>query len=627
MRVSKRLISLLILISTLLAACRANSPADLREEQVASSPTPEEATPTAEILLTSTPLPTATPVPSPTPTPLPEIIEKETLPLVQVVSYNYLDTGELTEIKRKVVSSETRLAAVWGCYLGKGSISTCEKPLLAIMDVDSGKKLFELEPLTTIVEVMQFSPDNRILAIAGCHTPIYYYGEPDTSCTEPRVWMVDTTTGEITYELKRFSSAAKSLVFSPDGSRLYTSVFYFKKINYTDNSIRIWDVASGDEIGEIHPDITNCTQVTLGITPDGHYLITRYVQVCTGELQIKWWNLVNPSQRAVAGSPGYRFAVSPDSTKIAILESPDNLVIHVFDLQSGKRLLVINTGLRGGNEVRFSFTPDNKSLLLTNDKGANGNGFTLIDIESGQVQHQLKASGYILDARSPYAFSPDGNLLLTFGRVDDKDTPGYSSSMSAWDTTTWEEYPLTQVDQLLMPYTDLLAFSPDQKYLVAQELSGREISRLGLPVQEQAAARTFLVDYLNLLAEGNYSTAAEQLVMDEILLTSDWLASELPGVDLTDNAAILETLCRVEDFPCLPPLEISYQSRVRPGTFLFEVQFAGSDGKPVIWPPCADAPEGKYCDFRTDFEYTVVQLPDGGYKIFNTFPYSLYLDQ
>ncbi len=103
----------------------------------------------------------------------------------------------------------------------------------------------------------------KLLAISGCHTPIAYYGEYDTTCIEPQVWLVDTNTGEITHKLKGYNSIVESMVFSPDGKTLYTGIFYFKKENYPDSTIRVWDVASGEKFKEIQPDIENCNRVLL----------------------------------------------------------------------------------------------------------------------------------------------------------------------------------------------------------------------------------------------------------------------------------------------------------------------------------------------------------------------------
>ena len=149
------------------------------------------------------------------------------------------------KLMKSSISPDKRLLAAWGCTYQEGSNGVCESPLILIYDMDTGKVIHNLEPLTTVVSDFEFSPDGNILAISGCHTPIAYYGEYDTTCTEPQVWLVDTNTGEITHKLKGYNSIVESMVFSPDGKTLYTGIFYFKKENYPDSTIRVWDVASG----------------------------------------------------------------------------------------------------------------------------------------------------------------------------------------------------------------------------------------------------------------------------------------------------------------------------------------------------------------------------------------------
>ncbi len=625
MKPSPRSVFVLLVTCVVLVACGGN-PGTVMDE-VPSQQSTTTNVPTATLPAAPTLAPTSIPSPSPTATlpPLPEVIAKDTLSNLQVVRAGWLDAGLDTETKTRVVSPDARLMAVWGCYRDTENTSVCALPLVAILDMETGRKLFELEALTTIVEVMQFSPDGSVLALAGCHTPIAYYGSPETSCTEPRVWLVDTSTGEITHELKSFASAAVSLVFSPDGSKLYTSVFYFKRINYSDNSIRIWDVASGEELGEIHPDIINCTEVHLGISPDGHYLVTRYYQACTGSQQVKWWDLVNPSSRAVAGYPGVRFAVSPDSTKLAVLEDWENIVFHIYDLKSGNRLQVITPGVKGFSDIKFSFTPDSRALLLTNHKNTNGKGFAVIDISNGKILADLKPADYELWPLSAYAFSPDGSLLFTFGFNKNFEYPEYIRNFSAWDTSTWQEFTLPPLARNQLQATEYLMVSPDQKRVVNWGWTG-DYAQLGFPVREQQAAQQALVTYLDLLSAADYSSAAKMISPNDEYFLPENLSEILPGVDLEDVSAILENLCQDPDFPCLPLLEVTYQSQIQPDTFLFKVQFANPDGTPAMWPPCNDAPLTEYCDWRNDFEYMVVKQSDGQFKIFNSPPYSLYLE-
>jgi WD40 repeat protein len=525
------------------------------------------------------------------------------------------------------ISPDKRFLVAWGCTYQEGSNDVCEKPLILLFDLETGKVIHKLEPLTTIVSDFEFSPDGKILAVAGCHTPIAYYGEYDTTCTEPRVWLVDTKTGEITHELKGYNSIVESMVFSPDGNTLYTGIFYFKKENYSDSTIRVWDVASGEKIKEIQPDIENCNRVLLQISPNGQYLITQYNNPCSGKRTTKWWDMENPSTRAVSGYQGIYSIVSPDSTKIAIMESFDNLVIHIYDLKTGDKIQTIPTGLRTGTRFNFGFTPDSKSLLLNDSKSEKGLGYTIIDIKSGDQVTRIQPASFEMLPYASFSFSPDGKLLFIFGRLGDWRviSGDYDPKISVWDTASWTEIAVPQPYFSLSPFDwpAYFAFSPDQKRLLAY--SDSNVTQFGLPIKEQEPAQKFLLDYLAKLSNGNYTEAANDLKYSDETMISEWLSSGLPGIDPQDKAAVLESLCTDKRFPCLPLLGVTYEAQTQPDTFLFRVQFSNPDGNPVVWPPCKNLPKDKYCDFRTEFDYTVQVQPDGSFKILDTLPYSVYL--
>jgi WD40 repeat protein len=615
----------LLLLGIVLAACSAAPQQNMSTAESAGSTVQVVSSPTQVPSPTTTP--TAEPSPTPTQVPLPEVIDGKTVSDLQIVRSFPLYTDEPSNLMRKAVSRDQRLAAAWGCTFQGDSNSTCAAPLLVLFDMNTGKVLHKLEPLTTIVTAIRFSPEGKTLAIAGCHTPIAYYGQYDTTCTEPRVWLVDTDSGEITHELKGYNSKVESMVFSNDGKTLYTGIYYSKRKNNPDSAIRVWDVASGNKIQEIQPTVENCNTVYPGLTPNGQYLIAQ-VQNCDGQGRIDLWDMENTSSKAIFSYQGIFAAVSPDSTKIAVMESYKNLVIHIYDLQTGEKIQTIPPGLREYSKWNFGFTPDSKSLLLTDSKSDKGEGYAVIDIESGDLVTRIKPESFEMLPDAAYTFSPDGKLLFVFGRVGDYQviSGDYDPRFSAWETDTWKEISIPQPYFLLSPFDQAaIAFSPDQKRLLA--FSGSDVTIFGLPVKEQDPARKFLLDYLDKLSTGKYSEASNDLKYSDESMISEWLSSRLPGVDPLDKTAVLEALCTDERFPCQKLLNVTYEAQTLPDTFLFRVQFANPDETPVVWPPCKELPKDKYCDFRTEFDYTVQVQLDGSFKILDTFPYALWLDQ
>jgi WD40 repeat protein len=599
-----------------------------------SMSTPESAVSSVQVVSSptqvSSPMNTSTAEPSSTPTqvPLPEVIDGKTVSDLQIVRSFSLYTDEPFKIMKKTTSVDQRFAAAWGCTFQSDTNSTCAAPLLVLFDMNTGKVLFKMEPLTTIIKYMRFSPDGKTLALSGCHTPIQYYEQPDTTCIEPRVWLINTETGEITHELKGYNSIVEGMIFSPDGKTLYTGITYLKTDNYPDSTIRVWDVPSGNELPEMQPAVENCNKVTPYFSPSGKYLITHIYNSCNGQGKIDWWNMENPTTKAIHSFQGIASSVSPDSTKIAVMESFKNLVIHIYDLQTGEKIQTISPGLREYSKWNFSFTPDNKSLLLTDSKSDKGEGYAVIDIESGDLVTRIKPESFEMLPDAAYTFSPDGKLLFVFGRVGDYQviSGDYDPRFSAWETDTWKEISIPQPYFLLSPFDQAaIAFSPDQKRLLAS--SGSDVTIFGLPVKEQDPARKFLLDYLDKLSNGKYTEASDDLKYSDESMISEWLSSRLPGIDPLNKTAVLEALCTDERFPCQKLLNVTYEAQTLPDTFLFRVQFANPDGTPVVWPLCKDLPKDKYCDFRTEYDYTVQVQPDGSFKILDTLPYALWLDQ
>lgn len=616
-----------ILLGIILVACSPTPQQQTSEPVSAASTNQVESSPSPVPSPTTTA--TAEPSPIPTQVPLPEVIDNETIKDLQVVRSFMLSGEGSFKLMKSSISPDKRLLAGWGCTYQEGSNGVCESPLILLNDMETGKVIHKLEPLTTIVSAFKFSPDGKTLAIAGCHTPIAYYGQYDTTCIEPRVWLVDTEIGEITHELNGYNSTVESMVFSPDGKTLYTGITYLKADNYPDSTIRVWDVPSGNELPEMLPAVENCNKVTPYFSPNGKYLITHIYNPCNGKGKVDWWDMENPTSKAIHSFQGIASSVSPDNTKIALMESFKNLVIHIYDLQTGEKLQTIPPGLREYSKWNFGFTPDSKSLLLTDSKSDKGEGYAIVDIASGDLVTRIKPEAFELLPDAPYSFSPDGKLLVIFGRLGDYRviSGDYDPKISAWDTTSWNEIEIPQPYFPLTPFDwpISLTFSPDQKKLLA--VHDYDIAQFGLPVEEMAPARDFLLDYLDKLSNGKYSEASNDLKYSDASMIAEWLSGKLPGVKLEDKAAVLEALCTDERFPCQKLLNVTYQAQTLPDTFLFRVQFANPDGTPVVWPPCKDLPKDKYCDFRTEFDYTVQMQPDGTYKILDTLPFSVWLDQ
>ena len=76
------------------------------------------------------------------------------------------------------------------------------------------------------------------------------------------------------------TSPITSLVWSPDGTRLYSGVEFYKKFDLVDNEISVFDTATGKLLGIIEPEAGNCSEQWIDVSPDGRYLLLDLAADC-----------------------------------------------------------------------------------------------------------------------------------------------------------------------------------------------------------------------------------------------------------------------------------------------------------------------------------------------------------
>ncbi len=617
-----------ITLGLLLAACGGSSvPTDTPEaggttiapaieaDVPGISPTPS--TPIDAPDATPTNMPTATPTVIPTP----EAITIDIADRFQVIRESY-STEPSMKTFSLAISPDGRLAAVGGCEPEEdGNCYTLT--VLRLLDIDTGATLFNLEPLAPVVDLLAFSPDGSELAIGACDLPLYLVGEMDTICDGRRLWTVDTATGEMLHKFGEFHSRITSLVWSPDGTRLYSGVEFYKKYDFVDNEITVFDTATGQRLGIIEPEVGNCSEQRIDVSPDGRFLILDLAADCGYPSFVQWWDVQDPARPKSIHQevPANYHRLSPDGTRILTVTAKDN-TLRLFDLETGKSVAGFPAVARQFylGMVRYL---DADRLLLEIDRLPQ-----FLDLSSGKIQ---PAPGPALTETSRFVFAPDGRTMLSYGYIDSDGL--VSPSLSLWDTPSWREAPIASY-AMQDPYGvggDPI-FSRDQTRLVQVQSAGMGFVVWGSRPPEQSDALGALQDYLGLLADGEYADAASRLVLEEVpawntmALDRGSVATLVPEADPGDPAALLELLCTDQAFPCAPVRDVTYQAQVDEDTYLFVVTFAGPDGDVALWPPCAGVSESKFCSRRDGmFEYYVRRQTDGGYKIIGGLPPAIEL--
>jgi len=245
-----------------------------------------------------------------------------------------------------------------------------------------------------------------------------------------KLW--DTASGTEIRTLKGHNGQVLSVAFSPDGRALASGS--------GDSSLKLWDTASGTEIITLngHSNTVRC----VAFSPDGGTLVSGS---CDGT--IKLWNIASGTEiRTLTGlSSVYSVAFSPDSDILASGEFGNT--IELWDTASGKKIKALTGYFKWVESVAFS--PDGGTLA----SGGSDGTIKLWDIVSGTEIRTLQGQSGLSGIRS-VAFSSDG---LTLASGDD------SGPIKLWNTASGNEIRTLQ----LLPSVYSVAFSPDGRTLAS----------------------------------------------------------------------------------------------------------------------------------------------------------------
>ena len=251
--------------------------------------------------------------------------------------------------------------------------------------------------------------------------------------------------------IKGHKEDVRSVCFSPDGKRIASGS--------DDQTVKVWDAASGQELLSLHGHTQPVTSVSF--SPDGKRIASG-----SDDQTVKVWDAV--SRQTVHTLKGHSKQVtsvsfSPDGMRIAS-GSWDNTV-KIWDAVSGE---VVHT-LKGHTQTvgSVSFSPDGKWIA----SGSWDNTVKIWDAVNGQVVHTFK--GHTLPVAS-ICFSPDGTRIVS-GSTD--------QTVKVWDPTSGRElFTLKGHTQT----AHSVAFSPDGKRIAS--VSGEQMVKVWDAVSGQELA-------------------------------------------------------------------------------------------------------------------------------------------
>ncbi|KIO01502.1 hypothetical protein M404DRAFT_149928, partial [Pisolithus tinctorius Marx 270] len=231
--------------------------------------------------------------------------------------------------------------------------------------------------------------------------------------------------------LQGHTSYVTSVAFSPDGNRIVSGS--------DDNTVRIWDAKSGDQIGSPLKGHT-CYVTSVAFSPDGNRIVSG-----SFDKTVRVWDAKSGDQigSPLKGHTDYvtSAAFSPDGNRI--VSGSRDKTVRVWDANSGDQ---IGSPLQGHTDYVTSaaFSPDGNRIV----SGSRDNTVRVWDAKSGnQIGSPLKGH---TDYVTSVAFSLDGNRIVS----------------GSWDKTVrvWDAKSGDQTGSPLKGhahYVTSVAFSPD----------------------------------------------------------------------------------------------------------------------------------------------------------------------
>ena len=253
------------------------------------------------------------------------------------------------------------------------------------------------------VRLVAISPNNKLaLTSTGL-----------TTSKDNSICLWDVATGR---EIRRFSNHTdnvRDLAFSPDNR--------FAASASNDKTVRIWNLETGTEVQQLnHPDPV----LSIVYSPDGKYLLTGTTAnlISEGGFGYQWdvttGNKLRTFPNHKKGIPAV--AWSADG-KLLATAGWDN-VVSLFNADTGTLVTEIK---EPATIIAVAFSPDTKMIAAA---GGTDNMVHVVEIATGKEVQKIKCQ------TAPYSvmFSPDGSQLLVANKFPDK-------KVHLWDLKTGNE--------------------------------------------------------------------------------------------------------------------------------------------------------------------------------------------
>jgi len=254
---------------------------------------------------------------------------------------------------------------------------------IAVVDVERGAQVLELDAGIALVHAIAFDPSASHLAIGG------------SDGGRAVVQILDLAAGK---EVGRFDGLGQveALDYSPDGKRL--------AVGGQEWVVRVLDAESAREIAQLNGHQGGV--LALAFAPDGRTLAT----LGGSDSTLRIWNVEEQAEcsplRAISVPFANCLATTPAGDRLLTLGSGDAGVSLWATAEKGSPVTIAAPLDVPHDPFQFSllaFSPDSRTLALNERSGA----LSLLDIESHAMRGTLESGAQVTCA----AFSPDGSTV------------------------------------------------------------------------------------------------------------------------------------------------------------------------------------------------------------------------
>ncbi len=301
---------------------------------------------------------------------------------------------------------------------GKYLLAAGKLKRIYVIDMATGKRLYELTGHANTINDLDISTDGKTLASASEDGTI-------------RLW--DLASKTALRVLTGFRKSPLWVRFSLDGKKVEVGFLNDNTVEWRDAVTGSLTTAPDGDPGS-SSDILHRMVMELGytgsaghanLTPDGKTLVT-YGYIYD---PIDLWDVGTHSFRAAIDSrsneaEGEAIALSPDGVFLAASEPDGN--VHIWDLRTAEntRSISVKNPPAGKTVSPTSLAVDPTGKYLA---AGYSDSIEIVELQTGKIIHSFQREG---DRNDCLAFSPDGDILIGFA--------GASHRMVAWNTTTWQ---------------------------------------------------------------------------------------------------------------------------------------------------------------------------------------------